>query len=149
LNLALRARANFLHNNLPLQVLRAQAKYFPRLYVTFYNPRYGNFARWALYLEHGPEHIIFQVVGETPNLKQNVTNTRPDQSSRHTENIFMCEVNKQDIEALKNTVAAVPMDNSNSSWDCQEYVLDVLHKLEGRVYRRWRWRWLSASQTIC
>ena len=42
----------------------------------------------------------------------------------------MCEVNKQDIEALKSTVAAVPIDNSNSSWDCQEYVLDVLDKLE-------------------
>ena len=42
----------------------------------------------------------------------------------------MCEVNAQDVEALKSTVSTVPVDNENMSWDCQEYVIDILDKLE-------------------
>jgi hypothetical protein len=39
---------------------------YPKLHVVFYRPRYGNYQHWALYLQTGTEHVIFEVTGSHP-----------------------------------------------------------------------------------
>lgn len=66
-------------------------------------------------LTTGREDIVFQVLGETPTFVKNVKYTKPESSTRYTGNLFMSERGAQDIEALKQHVATVPVDSENPS----------------------------------
>ncbi|KAI1971591.1 hypothetical protein LOZ53_004460 [Ophidiomyces ophidiicola] len=82
----------------------------PKLYVVFYRPRYGNYQHWALYLDADDQDVIFEVnfVGK----------------------VFVAVISKNDIPRVHDIVNITPVDNETVEWDCQEYVLDILDKLE-------------------
>ena len=101
-----------------------------KLYVAMYKPVEGNYEHWALYLQNGEEDVVYQVIGEWPHFKYNVKETKPENTLLHRRSIFMCEVNDRDIPELKEHVADYPIDNEVESWNCQDYVVEVLQKLE-------------------
>lgn len=42
----------------------------------------------------------------------------------------MAVISKTDIETVKQVAQTVPVDNETVEWDCQEYVPDMLDRLE-------------------
>ncbi|OAX78315.1 hypothetical protein ACJ72_07381 [Emergomyces africanus] len=90
----------------------------PKLHVVFYRPRYGNFQHWALYLDAGD---LF---------RPNVVHSRPERSKNFVGKIFIAIISNEDIQRVYDVVRATPVDNNTVEWDCQEYVLDILEKLE-------------------
>ena len=102
----------------------------PKLHVSMYRPVTGNYEHWALYLENGTTHTIYEVVGESPHFRTSVISGKPTSTARHTRTIFVYDVNSVDLEELKNVIASVSPDNSVSHWNCQDYVMEVLEKLE-------------------
>jgi hypothetical protein len=102
----------------------------PQLYVVFYRPRYGNYQHWALYIDDGEDGIIFEVVGSHPNFRRNVVHSKPEKSRNFLNKIYVGPLSKDDIKRVENAVRTVYVDNETVEWDCQEYVLDILQKLE-------------------
>lgn len=102
----------------------------PKLYVVFYRPRYGNYQHWGLYLDDEEESLIFEVTGEHPRFERNVVRARPERSRSFLQKLFVAVISKDDIEPIKYVAKTVPVDNETVEWDCQEYVLDLLDKLE-------------------
>lgn len=49
----------------------------PELYIAIYQPKEGNYKHWALYLENGSEHTIFEVIELYPNFERNVMSGKP------------------------------------------------------------------------
>jgi hypothetical protein len=43
---------------------------------------------------------------------------------------YIGAIGKNDIKKVENAVRTVPVDNETVEWDCQEYVLDILQKLD-------------------
>ncbi|PGG98660.1 hypothetical protein AJ80_09497 [Polytolypa hystricis UAMH7299] len=102
----------------------------PNLYVAFYRPRYGNYQHWALYIESEEENIIFEVVGQHPNFQRNVVYARPDSSKSYSGNVYVATLRKDEVEDVKAAAETVLVDNETVEWDCQDYVLELLDKLE-------------------
>lgn len=98
-----------------------------KLFVAMYRPRKGNHEHWALYLE--AEQKIYEVTGQYPNFELNVlTGKKPESTDRHSRSIFVWDVT--DISGFKKAVASVEPDNEVVHWNCQDYVIEVLEKLE-------------------
>lgn len=103
-----------------------------RLYVVFYRPRYGNYQHWALYLE-GTEHTIFEVTGSHPNFEKKEVKANPSNSGSYLSKLYVGTISETDIVTVRQCVAAVEVDNATTEWDCQEYVIDILDKLEAEL----------------
>lgn len=101
----------------------------PKLYVVFYLPRYGNYQHWALYIENGKQHLIFEVVGQHPTFKRNIVIADPKRSKSFLQQLFVAVIHDSDIETVEIAAQSVPVDNETVEWDCQDYVLEVLDKL--------------------
>ena len=95
-----------------------------------YTPVEGNYEHWALYLENGSEHTIYEVTGETPSFKTNVVNTEPKSTRRHKRNIFIADILPTDLPEFHEAVKIVKPDNSTVHWNCQDYVLEIIDQLE-------------------
>lgn len=106
----------------------------PALYVVFFQSRYGNFQHWALYLDSGTEHIVFEVSGEHPSFERNVVAVHPETDPTYLGKLFVGLINHNDIAAVKDIVRETIVDNENVEWDCQEYVLDILERLQDGFY---------------
>ncbi|PYH92378.1 hypothetical protein BO71DRAFT_26457 [Aspergillus ellipticus CBS 707.79] len=102
----------------------------PKLYVAFYRPRYGNYQHWALYIDDDKESIIFEVTGQHPNFQRNVVYARPDASRSYVSNVYVATLRDDDIADVKEAARQVRVDNDTVDWDCQDYVLELLDKLE-------------------
>lgn len=102
----------------------------PKLFVVFYQPRYGNFLHWALHIEKGQEHHIFQVDGEHPQFKRNTLMENPKESSTFLRQFFIAVLGENDVERVKSAAQSVLVDNETVEWDCQDYVLEILDKLQ-------------------
>jgi len=102
----------------------------PKLYVAMYRPVAGNYEHWALYLENNSEHTIYEVTGEYPHFKLNVVPGKPTSTNRHRTSIFVYDVNATDIPDFKNAISSMKPNNSISHWNCQDYVIESLDKLE-------------------
>lgn len=44
--------------------------------------------------------------------------------------LYVGVISDQDIPTVRECVAAVEVDNATTEWDCQEYVMDILDKLQ-------------------
>ncbi|KXG52958.1 uncharacterized protein PGRI_000080 [Penicillium griseofulvum] len=80
----------------------------PKLYVVFYRPRYGNYHHWALYVDDEDVPMIFEVIGQHPNFMRNVVKAKAEKSKSF--------LGKEYVGTVE--------------WDCQDYVLEILDKLE-------------------
>lgn len=105
-------------------------KMAPTLYVAFYRPRYGNYQHWALYIENDEENLILEVTGQHPAFKRNVVMADPKRSRSFQDLLFVAVIQVNDIERVKKAAQSVPVDNETIEWDCQDYVLEILDKLE-------------------
>lgn len=101
----------------------------PNLYVAMYHPKTGNHENWALYLEDD-EDTVYEVIGEFPKLKLKITFAKPVSTVRHKRNIFVYEINSIDISEFENVISAVKSDCFSSYWNSQDYVIEVLERLE-------------------
>ncbi|KAJ5968149.1 hypothetical protein N7501_004397 [Penicillium viridicatum] len=101
-----------------------------KLFVVFYRPRYGNFLHWALHIEKGQEHHILEVDGEHPQFERNTFMENPKKSSTFLRQFFIAVLGEDDVERVKSAAQSVPMDNETVEWDCQDYVLEILDKLQ-------------------
>ena len=96
-----------------------------------YKPAEGNHLHWALYLENGSEHNIYEVLGEHPHFKPNViVSKKPDHTIRHQRSIFVYDINTPDLPGLKEAVSSVTPQNDVCHWNCQDYVMEILDHLE-------------------
>ncbi|MCJ1339755.1 hypothetical protein MMC09_005046 [Bachmanniomyces sp. S44760] len=100
----------------------------PKLYVAMYRPVTGNFEHWALYLDE--EHMIYEVTGETPDFKRNIVSGSPISDSLHARSIYVYDINTIDLPTFRSSVTVVELDNSVAHWNCQDYVMEILEKLE-------------------
>jgi len=74
--------------------------------------------------------LIFDVKGRHPNFRRSERQANPRNSRSYIKSIYLAEVREDDIKAFKEAVAATKVDNETSEWDCQDYVLEILDKLE-------------------
>lgn len=96
-----------------------------------YKPADGNHLHWALHLEDGLEHNIYEVLGEFPDFKPNViTGKKPDHTIRHQRSLFVYEINTPDLPGFREAVASVEPEKSVAHWNCQDYVIEILDLLE-------------------
>ena len=103
---------------------------YPKLYVAFFRPQYGNYQHWGLFLDDDEEQLMFEVLGEHPNFERNVEKQPPEQLEGFLRRVYVAVISKTDIETVKQVAQTVPVDNETVEWDCQEYVLDMLDRLE-------------------
>ncbi|GAD92331.1 hypothetical protein CIMG_00013 [Paecilomyces variotii No. 5] len=102
----------------------------PRLYVAFYRPHYGNFIHWALAIEHGDTGVTIQVIGEHPEFERNTIDQRAEDNEGFLNKLFVGVISEADIGLIKALASSQPVDNETVEWDCQDYVLEFLDKLE-------------------
>ena len=103
----------------------------PNLSVAMYRPGEGNLLHWALYLEDGTRHSIYEVLGEHPHFELNVIKgKKPDHTVRHRRSIFVYEINSNDLPGFEKAIACVKPQNDVVHWNCQDYVIEVLEHLE-------------------
>ena len=100
----------------------------PKLFVAMYRPVTGNYEHWALYLD--TKDKIYEVTGTSPHFRRNVIPGKPTSTNRHKRSIFVHPIKLFDSTAFEKAVAAVRLENSISHWNCQDYVIEVLDKLE-------------------
>ncbi|KAJ5795583.1 uncharacterized protein N7518_004123 [Penicillium psychrosexuale] len=74
--------------------------------------------------------MIFEVVGQHPNFIRNVLKAKAEKSKSFLGKEYVGVIGKADIERIKNVASAIPVDNETVEWDCQDYVLEILDKLE-------------------
>ncbi|KKK24673.1 hypothetical protein P175DRAFT_0498461 [Aspergillus ochraceoroseus IBT 24754] len=102
----------------------------PKLYVVFYRPQCGNYHSWAPYVDDEDALMIFEVVGQHPDFQRNVVNAKAEKSKSFLGKEYVAVISKADIEKIKEVASTVPVDNETVEWDCQDYVLEILDKLE-------------------
>lgn len=103
---------------------------YPKLYVAFFRPFFGNYQHWALYLDNEEEQLIFEVTGEHPDFERNVQKSPPDLLDGFLHTLYVGVIDRNDIHAVTQVAETVFVDNETFEWDCQEYVLDILDRLE-------------------
>lgn len=91
----------------------------PRLYVVFCQPHYGNYQHWALQLKSHGESVVFQVVGQ-----------HPERVDGFIRKLYVGVLGDDDTQMVKEAAASIPVDNETIEWDCQDYVLEILDRLE-------------------
>lgn len=96
-----------------------------------YKPVEVNHLHWALYLDNGWEHSIYEVIGIHPHFKANlIAGKKPDHSIRHQKSVFVYEINEPDLPEFEKAIILVQPQNDVVHWNCQDYVMDVLNYLE-------------------
>jgi hypothetical protein len=103
---------------------------YPRLYVVFYRPLFGNYQHWALSVEYEEQKMIFEIVGEHPHFECNYLEVDPKSAKSYVGRQFVAVIRIADIEIIRKVAAEIALDNETTEWDCQDYVLEVLDQLE-------------------
>lgn len=105
-----------------------------RLAVIIYRPLYGNFHHWALesYSVDSGTHRLFQADGEPNQLKKETRIVPDPQTSDQNfiKRIIVGEIQRRECATMIGAIDEVEVQNHVSEWDCQDYVLEMLDKLE-------------------
>ena len=101
-----------------------------KIFVVFFRPLDGNYQHWALHLDKEDEHETFEVDGSHPSFQRNVYTTDPRKSFNYIGSIYVGLISSADIPAMHECVASAYVNNETIQWDCQDYVLEILDKLE-------------------
>lgn len=99
-----------------------------RLYVAMYQPEEGNCEHWNLYLE--AEEKLYEVTGEHPDFTLSVTTGNPGLNPQHRRSIFVWDINEDDLPGFMEAVVTIKPNNEVAYWNCQDYVIEILEKLE-------------------
>lgn len=94
------------------------------------NPVTDNFQRWALCLNADDLDVTFEATGSHPLFQPDVEYSRPEHSKNYVGKVFVATISDEDIQRVYDVSDATPVNNRNVEWDCQDYVLDVLDRLE-------------------
>ncbi|KAJ5481553.1 hypothetical protein N7475_000365 [Penicillium sp. IBT 31633x] len=91
---------------------------------------------WSLYLEadNNDDKTIIQVLGARQKYFPNIR-TRADarSSSSLIELLYLCHIDVSKFENIKNIAYDTPIRNDMADWSCQDYVLDILTRLESAL----------------
>jgi hypothetical protein len=91
----------------------------------------GNVRHWALYLQTSSGSWIYQVTGEpTAFTYGHREGVDPANSSRFVESIFVSEIDRGDVDAVKKILKNFPVQNDVATWSCQDWVLEALEALK-------------------
>ncbi|OGM48782.1 hypothetical protein ABOM_003056 [Aspergillus bombycis] len=88
---------------------------------------------WSLYIEanNDADKTIIHVLGAR---QQYFPDIRTPSDARISNSLIellpLCQIDATKIEILKNIAYATPIRNDLADWSCQDYVLDILDKLE-------------------
>ncbi|KAJ5780245.1 hypothetical protein N7457_005405 [Penicillium paradoxum] len=88
---------------------------------------------WSLYLEADNDDdktIIHVLVARQKYFPDIRTPSDARISSSLIELLCLCQVDASKIEIIKNIARATPIRNELADWSCQDYVLDILKRLE-------------------
>ncbi|KAJ5383819.1 hypothetical protein N7517_001730 [Penicillium concentricum] len=101
------------------------------LFVAIYdNP---GIMHWSLYLEadNDDDKTIIHVLGARQKYFPNIrTPSDARNSSSLIELLYLCQIDASKIEIIKNIAYDTPIHNEMADWSCQDYVLDILERLE-------------------
>lgn len=102
------------------------------LTVAIYRPREGNFDHWAFctYNKQTKEYRIYQVEGLANQLCATVLPKNPEGSDRLIKKILVGHTRESDTNKASEAIQGVQIQTEVSSWDCQEYVIDIMDSLE-------------------
>lgn len=103
---------------------------FYKIFVVFFRPLDGNYQHWALHLDKGNEHETFEVDGSHPEFQRNAYKTDPRKAFNFIGSIYVGLISSTDVPAMQKCVSSVDVNNETIEWDCQDYVLEILDKLE-------------------
>lgn len=74
--------------------------------------------------------IVFQVTGQHPEFERNVYYEHPENIEGFIRKLYVGVLGDNDIQRVKDAVESIRVDNETSEWDCQDYVLEILDRLE-------------------
>ncbi|KKY25340.1 hypothetical protein UCRPC4_g01864 [Phaeomoniella chlamydospora] len=102
-----------------------------RLYLAIYNPRpgEGNVLHWALFLDcRSTNTWIVEVAGGPRQWRRSIlTGTRPSRTASHRRNEYLADID--DVDSFLSEVHQTTINNSVVLWNCQQYVMDILDRL--------------------
>ncbi|OQE37828.1 hypothetical protein PENCOP_c009G02057 [Penicillium coprophilum] len=88
---------------------------------------------WSLYLEADKtdDKTIIHVLGARQKYFPNIrTPSDARNSTSLVELLYLCQINVAKVETIKTIAYATPIRNELADWSCQDYVLDILRRLE-------------------
>ncbi|KAF8878312.1 hypothetical protein BD779DRAFT_1447786 [Infundibulicybe gibba] len=93
-----------------------------KISVAQYLPVNGNARHWALYLETPLDGFIYQITGEPMAFKfayGHRESVNPKSSTRFAEFVFVCEIDSNNVEEVKNMLEFSPIENDIATWGCR------------------------------
>jgi hypothetical protein len=102
------------------------------LAVVIYQPREGNFMHWAFHVYDVKTEIyrLYEVVGDSGEFEARTVDVEPSLSTRFRKSIDLGTVNQTEFGQLESIIGSVPVDNETTEWNCQDYVIEIMDKLE-------------------
>ncbi|KAM5438526.1 hypothetical protein MferCBS31731_004817 [Microsporum ferrugineum] len=90
------------------------------------------FKHWALFVD-GPTKLILNAMGSSGRFRyeQRTANVREDGTL--LELYYICEIDESKALGVADIAANVPIRNDIPSWNCQDFVFDVMEALEGMI----------------
>ncbi|KAF2167316.1 hypothetical protein M409DRAFT_22743 [Zasmidium cellare ATCC 36951] len=104
------------------------------LAVVIYKPQKGNFYHWGLHVRNriSNAHHVFQVEGPQHELEPMRRDVKPYSSSRLLQTVVIGHLRDSDFSVMEQAIRAIEVQNDIPTWDCQEYVIDIMDSLEQR-----------------
>lgn len=90
---------------------------YPQLYVVFYRPRFGNYQHWALYLRHGDDHTIYELIDSSPNFRKNKLKVDPQTSRRYLGKLLVASPGESEIPLVSRAIKDAEVDNTTVELD--------------------------------
>ena len=74
--------------------------------------------------------MIYEVTGESLSFITSVIQSKLSATNCHKRSIFLFNINAMDMLTFKDAISTIQPNNGVSLWNCQDYVLELLEKLE-------------------
>ncbi|KAF8055451.1 hypothetical protein FPV67DRAFT_1542040 [Lyophyllum atratum] len=103
------------------------------LSVAKYRPVDGNVHHWALYLRTPYENLIYQVVGRPTEFRYgHREGVSPQASERFVDLVFVSEIDRNNVQEVKEILENFPISNDVGTWSCQDWVIEALQELSSQ-----------------
>lgn len=115
-----------------------------RVYVARYNSTdQRDPDHWAIYIdEPSGEESIHQIVDKFENGGYRVASTRydtrPERSTLFKEKVLVGNLSRSAVSHARDLIQTQPVNNRESTWNCQSWVMEALENLEAKSYIRLR-----------